>query len=134
MGSLKLTTPDKPLRRRHSNVLVRNQLSPFAGTLSSNTNRPSSTLSKRLRGKTEVRTRSLHEWLKTATPTRHPCVNSPKTDTCARIGNRVMVRQNERFRLPVPGQFRYLVEAWIDRFPRRSVALPAFSPSLAEQT
>src|ERR1019366_4297629 len=77
-GSLKLTTPDKPLRRRHSNALVRNQLSPFAGTLSSKTNRPSSTLSKGLRGNTEVRTRSLHGWLKTATPTRHPRVNSPK--------------------------------------------------------
>ena len=45
-----------------------------------------------------------------------------------------MVRQNERFRLPVSGQLRYLVEAWIDRFSRRPVALPAFSPSLAEQT
>jgi hypothetical protein len=45
-----------------------------------------------------------------------------------------MVRQNERFRLPVSGQFRYLAEAWIDRFSRRPVALPAFSPSLAEQT
>src|SRR5450432_1169806 len=45
-----------------------------------------------------------------------------------------MVRQNERFRLPVSGQFRYLVEAWIDRFSRRPVALPAFSPPLAEQT
>ena len=45
-----------------------------------------------------------------------------------------MVRQNERFRLPVSGQFRYRVEAWIDRFSRRTVALPAFSPSLAEQT
>src|ERR1039457_989745 len=44
-----------------------------------------------------------------------------------------MVRQNERFRLPVSGQFRYLVEAWIDRFSRRPVTLPAFSPSLAEQ-
>lgn len=53
-GSLKLTTPDKPLRRRHSNVLARNQLSPFAGTLSSSTKRPSSTLSKGLRGNTEV--------------------------------------------------------------------------------
>src|ERR1035438_864802 len=45
-----------------------------------------------------------------------------------------MVRQNERSRLPASGQLRYLVQAWIDRFPRRPVALPAFSPSLAEQT
>jgi hypothetical protein len=73
-GSLPVVVDGK----KHSNVLVRNQLSPFAGTLSSNTNRPSSTLSKGLRGNTEVRTRSLHGWLKTATPTRHPRVNSPK--------------------------------------------------------
>src|SRR5471030_2080793 len=45
-----------------------------------------------------------------------------------------MVRQNECLRLPVSGQFRYIVEAWIDRFSGRPVALPAFSPSLAEQT
>jgi hypothetical protein len=45
-----------------------------------------------------------------------------------------MVRQNERFRLPASGQFRYLVESWIDRFSRQPVALPEFSPSLAEQT
>src|ERR1700730_13116228 len=45
-----------------------------------------------------------------------------------------MVRQNERFRLPVSGQLCYLAQAWIDRFFRRPVALPAFSPSLAEQT
>src|SRR5580700_7061404 len=45
-----------------------------------------------------------------------------------------MVRQNERFRLPVSGQLCYLVQAWIDRFSRRPLALPAFSQSLAEQT
>src|SRR5712691_3616312 len=78
IGSLKLTTPARPFRRRHSKVLARNQLSPFAGTLSSSTNLPNSTLSKGLRGNTEVKTRSLHGWLNTATPTRHPRVNSPK--------------------------------------------------------
>jgi hypothetical protein len=44
-----------------------------------------------------------------------------------------MVRQNERFRLPLSGQLCYLVQAWIDRFTSRPVTLPAFSPSLAEQ-
>jgi hypothetical protein len=55
-GSLKLTTPARPFRRRGSKVLARNQLSPFADTRSSSTNLSNSTLSEGLRGNTDVRT------------------------------------------------------------------------------
>lgn len=63
-----------------------------------------------------------------------PSREKPETDTSARIGKRIMVRSDERFRLPVSRQFRHLVEPRIDRLARRPIALPVISPSLAKQT